>query len=81
MAKNTQNKSAPTPAPASAPKAQAQPKAATLEPKPAGPTPSATAKQITRDDIARAAYFRWQKHGGDELSNWIAAEHELRAAR
>ncbi len=27
--------------------------------------------------MARAAYFRWLKQGGDPTSNWLAAEQEL----
>ncbi len=30
------------------------------------------------DEIATAAYFRWQRFGGDQASNWAEAERELR---
>ena len=29
------------------------------------------------DEIAKAAYLRWLKEGGDAESNWVAAEREL----
>jgi hypothetical protein len=32
---------------------------------------------VTREEIANAAYLRWQKFGGDPESNWLAAEREL----
>ena len=56
----------PAPAPASAPVALG-----TIESKPA-------AIAITQEAIAQAAYFRWQRCGGDPQSNWEAAERELR---
>lgn len=34
----------------------------------------------SEEEIARAAYLRWQRLGGDPVSNWLAAEAELRAA-
>lgn len=44
---------------------------------PASPT---TTSKVSHDAIARAAYFRWQKQGGDAYTNWCEAEKELRAA-
>ena len=42
-------------------------------------TPSTSKpKTISSDEIARAAYFRWQRHGGDPVTNWVEAERELR---
>src|SRR5262249_38717528 len=35
---------------------------------------------VTHDMIAKAAYLRWQRQGGDAYNNWIEAEKELRAA-
>lgn len=29
------------------------------------------------EDIARAAYLRWLREGGDPATNWLAAEAEL----
>lgn len=29
------------------------------------------------EDIARAAYLRWLREGGDPTTNWLAAEAEL----
>ena len=55
-------------APAAATAIATQPAAATAEPR------------VTQDAIARAAYFRWQKQGGDAYTNWCEAEKELRAA-
>lgn len=34
-----------------------------------------------REQVAKAAYLRWLEHGGDEKSNWLAAESELRPTR
>ena len=48
----------------------------------AAPTPAqrpAADTAPTHAQIASAAYFRWQRHGGDAASNWAAAERELRA--
>lgn len=39
------------------------------------PLPAIT---ITHEAIAQAAYFRWQRYGGDEATNWKLAEQELR---
>lgn len=33
---------------------------------------------VTHEAIALAAYFRWQRFGGDEQTNWRLAEQELR---
>jgi hypothetical protein len=44
-------------------------------PKVAAPLPSFT---ISHEAIAQAAYFRWQRFGGDESTNWRLAEQELR---
>lgn len=30
------------------------------------------------DEIARAAYLRWLREGGDAATNWLAAEAELK---
>jgi Protein of unknown function (DUF2934) len=35
----------------------------------------------THEQIAEAAYRRWQSQGGEAKDNWIAAERELREAR
>lgn len=32
-------------------------------------------------EIAARAYFLWLRDGGDAESNWLRAEHELRAKR
>jgi len=32
---------------------------------------------IPQERIAEAAYYRWQREGGDPDSNWYAAEREL----
>lgn len=68
IAKSIVPTTAPAPMPASgqAPTAQS-----TIESKPA---PIA----ITQEAIAQAAYFRWQRCGGDPQTNWDAAERELR---
>jgi len=34
--------------------------------------------EVTHEAIAMAAYFRWQRFGGDEETNWRLAEQELR---
>lgn len=44
--------------------------------RPATPAPRAA----SRADIAQRAYFIAQQRGGDPVSNWLAAEHELLAA-
>jgi hypothetical protein len=41
----------------------------------AAPLPAFT---ISHEAIAQAAYFRWQRFGGDEATNWRLAEQELR---
>jgi hypothetical protein len=71
---------------ASAPTASAMPRLNGITPQSAAPTrgvqnsPSPSKpKTFSRDEIARAAYFRWQRHGGDPVSNWVEAERELRA--
>ena len=33
--------------------------------------------QPKHEDIARAAYLRWLREGGDPAANWLAAEAEL----
>jgi hypothetical protein len=40
---------------------------------------TAPRSSLTQDDIARAAYFRWQQRGGDSFTNWVEAERELRS--
>ena len=44
-----------------------------VEAKPAGQV----VRSATREEIARAAYLRWQTFGGDPETNWLAAEREL----
>lgn len=39
------------------------------------PLPAIT---ISNEAIAQAAYYRWQRFGGDEATNWRLAEEELR---
>jgi len=34
--------------------------------------------EVTYEAIAMAAYFRWQRFGGDDATNWRLAEQELR---
>lgn len=34
-------------------------------------------QQPRHEDIARAAYLRWLRDGGDPATNWLAAEAEL----
>lgn len=36
------------------------------------------AGEVSRDDIATAAYHRWEREGGDAVENWLHAERELR---
>lgn len=61
---------------AAAPHAPAKP-ASGLEGKPsAGPVVASIT--ISQEAIAQAAYFRWQRCGGDEATNWRLAEQELR---
>ncbi len=38
-----------------------------------------TAKQVSYEEIARAAYLRWERWGGDPETNWLIAERELLA--
>jgi hypothetical protein len=33
--------------------------------------------KISHDEIAMRAYFLSQERGGNELENWLLAEHEL----
>ncbi len=47
---------------------------------PVAHTTTKAAKNVTHEEIAKAAYNRWLKFGGDEKSNWIAAERELRGS-
>lgn len=35
-------------------------------------------RTLSYDEIATAAYIRWQRFGGDQASNWAEAERELR---
>ena len=42
--------------------------------------PTGAEVKLTHDAIARAAYLRWQRQGGDAHTNWVEAEKELRAA-
>ncbi len=35
-------------------------------------------QQPKHEDIARAAYLRWLRDGGDPATNWLAAEAELK---
>ncbi len=47
-------------------------------------TPHDSARQITADEIARRAYDKYLARGGsngDDVSDWLAAEAELRAQR
>lgn len=48
----------------------------TPEPK-AGTNP---ARSVTHEEIALAAYLRWEKFGGDQETNWAEAERQLRGA-
>ncbi len=74
--------STPAAAPAAAPdgkaarEAPARP-ASGVEAKPSAAhgVPSIT---ISHEAIAKAAYFRWQRFGGDQETNWHLAEKELR---
>ncbi len=64
--------------PAAKPAIQAQPaKGSTLEAKPSTNTPT----PVTHDEIAKAAFLRWQSLGGDPESNWLAAERDLNTKR
>lgn len=38
---------------------------------------TSTKPLVQHEDIARAAYLRWQREGGDPTTNWLAAEAEL----
>lgn len=49
-----------------------------LEAKPAAGAAPLRSVTISQEAIAQAAYFRWQRFGGDEASNWTLAEQELR---
>ncbi len=45
-----------------------------------GPQPGFREPKVpTHEEIALAAYFRWRAGGSDAVSNWLAAEAELRA--
>lgn len=76
---------APTGEPKPASGFEAKP-AVSASPAPVAATPARTAPSttplpaitITHDAIAQAAYFRWQRYGGDEATNWKLAEQELR---
>jgi hypothetical protein len=61
-----------TPAPTHTPLQAASRPVTRLELKPGEPTPQA---------IAEAAYFLWQKRGGNETVNWLEAEATLRRTR
>ncbi|MBL8991234.1 MAG: DUF2934 domain-containing protein [Phycisphaerae bacterium] len=45
--------------------------------RPSSPATVEPKARPSREEIARAAYFRWLRHGGDSTSNWLAAEQEL----
>ncbi|MGH7132416.1 MAG: DUF2934 domain-containing protein [Phycisphaerales bacterium] len=66
------------PAPSSVPANQFNARTATATT--TSPAPSGAEVKLTHDAIARAAYLRWQKQGGDAHTNWVEAERELRAA-
>jgi len=52
-----------------------------VETKPTSPVVGQTAKAVvTHEQIAQAAYLRWQKNGGSAEENWRAAERELMGA-
>lgn len=59
--------------------------AKTAPPKNAGRLPTTTSAverkptEITRQQIAEAAYLLWQKRGGSEVHNWLEAERQLRS--
>ncbi|MGD9690994.1 MAG: DUF2934 domain-containing protein [Phycisphaerales bacterium] len=82
MAKSTRSATKTTaPAPRAAAKAPATPAqapAAQVESKHTSKASSATARAVTHEQIAAAAFERWQRVGGDSMSNWLAAERELR---
>ena len=66
------------PAPSNPPASQFNARPATTTAIPSAP--SGAEVKLTHDAIARAAYLRWQKQGGDAHTNWVEAEKELRAA-
>lgn len=37
-----------------------------------------TRVEITQQTVAEAAYYLWLRRGGDEISNWLEAERQLR---
>jgi hypothetical protein len=48
-----------------------------------GTAPSSTAK-VSKDDIAKAAYYLWVKDGrkpGSDMKYWLEAEKQLTAQR
>ena len=47
------------------------PRSSTVEAKP-------TRIEISQQAIAEAAYYLWLQRGGDEISNWLEAERQLR---
>lgn len=67
-----------SPAPAAAPKKpQSSGPAPTAAPQPASAAP-------TKDEIAKAAYYRWLKRGGKHgaaLEDWLEAEKELKSRK
>jgi hypothetical protein len=63
---------------AAAPAAPARTTTSAVEKKPAAADKSV--RSYTHEDIARAAYCRWEKFGGNPEDNWVAAERELAAA-
>jgi hypothetical protein len=71
------NKPAPQPSPQPAPAvAQKAPAPAASQPA-IEPKAAAKGKSATWQEIADAAYLRWQRFGGDAEQNWLAAEREL----
>lgn len=54
---------------------EAKPAAGVAPAKSLAPLPNIT---ISNEAIAQAAYYRWQRFGGDEATNWRLAEEELR---
>ena len=74
---NPSTKAAPQAAPQGNPPVAARVAgAAVVESKPAGS--ASRSNPVAGEDVARAAYFRWLKKGGDAQTNWLEAEKSLR---
>lgn len=74
---STPNKTSTPPQAISRPVAGQVPASAASQPKVERAPLSEVKTQPKHEDIARAAYLRWLRDGGDPATNWLAAEAEL----